>query len=73
MGLKNVCWKPDRLLFKLKLDQSVDQQSFLSNLIIFIFLPGPLARCMWGLVFLISQATVLSFSITGNTCHTIMD
>ena len=40
MGLKNVCWKPDRLLLKLKLDQSVDQQSFLSNLIIFIFLPG---------------------------------
>ena len=45
MGLKNVCWKPDRLLFKLKLDQSVDQQSFfLSNLIIFIFLLGSLCQ-----------------------------
>ena len=55
MGLKNVCWKPDRLLFKLKLDQSVDQQSFLSNLIIFIFLPGSPGQ-MYGEACLVNQS-----------------
>ena len=58
---------------KLKLDQSVDQQSFYPIWSFLSFYQAPSARCMWRLVFLISQTSVLSFSITGNTCHKIMD
>ena len=45
MGLKNVCWKPDRLLLKLKLDQSVDQLSFFIQFDHFYLFTGTGSSC----------------------------